>query len=243
MVLPRDYDSGERYPVIIFLHGLPAGAHAYRDIGFLERALDATGGDAIIVAPQGARAGDSDPEYLDRGPGHKWETAISKDVPRFVDRKYHTIRSRDARALVGLSAGGYGAMLVALHNLQDFGVIESWSGYFHPTDPSGTNALDLGTNEANRRASAHLLVDLLRRDELLRPTFVAFYVGNADTRFRRENVVMHQELRAAGIAHTFAVYPGGHTRSVWQAHAEQWLGLALAHLTKPTVIATRPTQP
>ena len=242
VVLPKDYaTSGERYPVITFLHGLPAGAFAYRDVGFLERALDATGNDAIIVAPQGARGGDTDPEYLDWGPGRNWETAVSRDLRRYVDATYHTIPNRRARAMVGLSAGGYGAMLVALHDLKDFAVIESWSGYFHPTDPAGESSLDLGSSTANKRASAHALIAELKLDRRLRPTFVAFYVGSEDRRFRSENLLLHHELLAAGVAHTFAVYPGGHTRTVWQAHAAQWLGLALAHLSQSTAAPPVPT--
>ena len=133
--LPPGYARSRlRYPVVYFLHGLPAGARSYRGIDFLRRALDATGRRALIVAPQGSRDNDTDPEYLDWGPGRRWETAIARDVPRFVDAHFRTIRSRRARAVVGLSAGGYGAVLLTLHHLVS--VVESWSGYFHPTDPT-----------------------------------------------------------------------------------------------------------
>lgn len=243
VVLPRDYaSSGERYPVITFLHGLPAAPFSYRGVGFLAQALDRVGGDAVIVAPQGARPGDTDPEYLDWGPGRNWETALSRDLRRYVDAHYRTLRDRRARAIIGLSAGGYGAMLVALHHLRDFAVVESWGGYFHPTDPSGTRPLDLGSAAANRHASAHALVASLRADERRRPTFVAFYVGRDDGRFRRENVTLDAELDTAGVAHVFHVYPGGHSTSVWQAHASDWLGLAVAHLTpaSPATVAASP---
>ena len=64
--LPEGYASGgARYPVIYFLHGLPAASSSYREADFLARALDRSGRRAIIVAPQGARDNDSDPEYLD----------------------------------------------------------------------------------------------------------------------------------------------------------------------------------
>ena len=39
-------------------------------------------------------------------PGRRWETAIAKEVPGFVDHHFRTIASRRGRALVGLSAGG-----------------------------------------------------------------------------------------------------------------------------------------
>jgi predicted peptidase len=64
--LPADYGtSAKRYPVVYFLHGLPAGSTAYQSASFLADALDRTGRQAVIVAPQSARDNDSDPEYLD----------------------------------------------------------------------------------------------------------------------------------------------------------------------------------
>src|SRR5205085_9416214 len=60
--LPPGYSQGQaRYPVIYFLHGLPASPYAYRGIGFVVRALEPANLRAIVVAPQGARDGDSDP--------------------------------------------------------------------------------------------------------------------------------------------------------------------------------------
>jgi enterochelin esterase-like enzyme len=229
--LPPGYSSGAlRYPVVYFLHGLPASPDTYRGVDFLRHALDRVGRPAILVAPQGARDGDSDPEYLDWGPGRDWETAVGSELPRFVDSSFRTIRSRRARAIVGLAAGGYGATLLALHHLESFAVVESWSGYFHPTNPEGTKALDVGSGAANARASAHTYVRSLRRAFRRRPTFFAFYVGRGDSRFRAENLRLRRELVAAGVPHLFRLYPGAHAQTVWSAHAVAWLRLALAHL-------------
>jgi len=233
--LPANYaTSGKRYPVIYFLHGLPAVAGSFRGADFLAGALASSGRRAIIVAPQGARDNDSDPEYLDWGPGRNWETAITRDVVGYVDSHLRTISTRRGRAIVGLSAGGYGAVILALHHLPAFSVIESWSGYFHPTDPAGERALDLGSAQANANASAHAFVKTLRRGFARRPTFFAFYVGSGDARFRDENRVFHRELVAAGVPHLFRIYPGGHDQSVWNAHAQAWLAVAVDHLARPT---------
>jgi len=233
--LPDYYaTSGKRYPVIYFLHGLPAVADSFRGADFLARALASSGRRAIIVAPQGARDNDSDPEYLDWGPGRNWETAITRDVVGYVDSHLRTISTRRGRAIVGLSAGGYGAVMLALHHLPAFSVVESWSGYFHPTDPAGERALDLGTAQANAKASAHAFVKTLRRGFARRPTFFAFYVGSGDVRFRNENREFHRELLAAGVPHRFRIYPGGHEQSVWNAHAQAWLAVAVDHLARPT---------
>jgi enterochelin esterase-like enzyme len=229
--LPIGYGSdGKRYPVVYFLHGLPAIPSAYRGASFVAGALRDR---AILVAPQGDRDGDSDPEYLDWGPGRNWETALSVELPDWVDSHFRTIPSRRARALVGLSAGGYGAFLIGLHHLDTFGAVESWSGYFHPTDPSGTQPLDTGSTTKNRRASAHALLPSVRAALRVYPTFIGFYVGDGDTRFAAENAVLDRELAQAKIPHLYRVYSGGHEQTLWQAQAPTWLALALAHLERP----------
>jgi enterochelin esterase-like enzyme len=231
--LPPGYASSRgRYPVVYFLHGLPASATSFRGADFLARALHESGRKAIIVAPQGARDNDSDPEYLDWGNGRNWETAITRDIVGYVDAHFRTIPQRRGRALVGLSAGGYGAVILALHHLEAFSVVESWSGYFHPTDPQGIRALDLGSPSGNANASAHAFVNTLRAAFARRPTYFAFYVGRGDARFRTENQRFDRELDAARVPHVFRVYAGGHAQSVWSAHAKAWLGVAVDHMVR-----------
>jgi S-formylglutathione hydrolase FrmB len=225
IVLPPGYsDSKKRYPVVYFLHGLPANAAAYRGNDWLVDALERAG-PAILVIPQGARVGDTDPEYLNWGAGRNWETYVATEVPRYVDAHFRTIHSRSGRAIVGVSAGGYGAMILGLHHLAEFSVIESWSGYFHPTDPTGTVSLP-----REPAASARNLVGDLRSDEKQEPTFIGFYVGRGDERFRSDNERFDAQLGAAHVPHTFDIYPGAHTTSLWKAHGTTWLRLALGHL-------------
>jgi S-formylglutathione hydrolase FrmB len=229
--LPAGYGtSSRRYPVVYVLHGLPSSAAAYTSLRFVERASDSVGRRAILVVPQGARAGESDPEYVDHGPSDRWATAIATELPRIVDARYRTIRSRAGRALIGISAGGYGAMQLALHHLDEFSVVESWSGYFHPTDPTGTTTLDLGSAESNERANVHRVLPTVRRELRASRTFIAFYVGRSDSRFYAENETLNQELSEAGIPHVFRAYPGRHDQTLWQRYAAPWLELALVHL-------------
>ena len=231
--LPADYDtSNRRYPVVYFLHGLPAGPQDYQGLGFVERAIDRVGDEAILVLPQGARGGDSDPEYLDRGPGERWATAIGEELPHYVDTHYRTIAARRGRAIIGLSAGGYGAMHLAFRYLDDYSVVESWSGYFHPTDPTGLRGLDLGSPEANARADVHTQARRLRARLRREPLYIAFYVGNGDSRFVAENIQLNTELSQAGIPHVFRLYTGDHSQRLWGRYAQPWLTLALNHLSR-----------
>jgi S-formylglutathione hydrolase FrmB len=183
-----------------------------------------------VIAPEASDEAETDPEYLDRGPGHKWETALTHELVTSVDTRLRTIPRRDGRAIVGLSAGGYGAMMLALHNSSLYAAVQSWSGYFHPTDPSGRIALDLGSRAANEHASAHSQIRNASRG--LRGLSIAFYIGSGDARFLKENRTLHQELLAVGIPHVFRVYPGGHTHVLWRAHARQWLGMVLSHVAR-----------
>ena len=179
--LPSGYSSARRYAVVYFLHGLPASPSSYQQNAFVAAALASAGEQAIVVAPQGARDPDSDREYLDWDAAEDWPQAISRDLPACIDGRFHTITGRYGRALVGLSAGGYGAMNIGLRNLSEFGAVQSWSGYFVATNPAGTQVLNLGSQQANAAAtvpSGRQLKSVLQS----LPTQIAFYVGLQDER-------------------------------------------------------------
>lgn len=143
--LPPGYPTHphRRYPVLYVLHGLPAGEHAYRSLLFLAPVLDRLRARALVVFPQGARPGESDDEYLDLGPGRDWARALTRELPAAVASRYRALGTRAARGIIGISAGGYGAVILGLHNLDRYRLIESWSGYFHATAPDGRSPMAL----------------------------------------------------------------------------------------------------
>ena len=136
--LPPDYDeSTKRYPVIYFLHGLPASADAYRSTDFLRRACRCRAATPSSSPSRERETASPTRSTSTRGRG----TTGRRPSPRRShgsstrgSGRSRASRPRDRR----LSAGGYGAMLIGLHHLPVFSVIESWSGYFHPTDVTGT---------------------------------------------------------------------------------------------------------
>jgi enterochelin esterase-like enzyme len=231
--LPPGYaSSGLAYPTLYFLHGLPATSHSYIvHAAHFAQLVEALPAQALIVFPQGARTGDTDDEYNDLGPGRNWERFIATELPTYVDGHFRTIRDRDARAIIGVSAGGYGAAIAGLHHLATFSVIESWSGYFRPTDPTGTRVVRRRSPAWDAEASAFTLVPWLTGAFAREPSYLGFYVGDADKRFVPDNVTFDHELTDASVAHEFQVYPGGHSWTLWDAHAAEWLGAAFAHLT------------
>jgi putative tributyrin esterase len=235
--LPRGYASrSTRYPTIYFLHGLPAGESAYRQIGLIADAVERSGHQAIVVGAQGARAGDTDPEWRNWGPGRNWETATATELVRVIDGRYRTIPTRAGRLLVGISAGGYGATLIANHHPSTYQVIESWSGYFHATNPAGTQKLDLGSDDANDEADFERQIPLLHKRfaPWWNSTYYGFYVGTDDARFRAGNEEIARLLRASDVPHVFfRIYSGAHSWSLWQQHAPGWIGGGLRFAAQP----------
>lgn len=227
--------SRKRYPVIYYLHGLPGNATSFNGprIRRLAGSVQRSGRPAIVVAIQGARAGDTDPEWHDWGPGRNWETVVASETVQFMDRNYHTIANRWGRAIIGLSAGGYGAGIIGFHHPGTYSVVEAWSGYFHPTIPSGEAPESVGNAAADRRASVHSYVERAMSTYKRQPTYFAFFVGDGDSRFLQENEQLDQELGQHGVPHTFALYKGGHTGGFWDLHEDAWITAALKHLARP----------
>ncbi len=233
--LPPGYaGTRRRYPVVYLLHGLPDDGTGFAAARVRRLAAEAAarGRPVIVVAPQGARTGDTDPEWHDWGPGRNWETAVAEELVARVDAGWRTIPDRRSRALIGISAGGYGAAAIGLHRPETFSVLESWSGYFRPTTPDGGATLHVGTPAEDRAASAHSFVGCLARiDRRYRPRYFGFYVGSQDPDFVDDNERLHAELTRAGVPHRFAVYPGGHRSAFWAAHERRWLEAALGRLS------------
>jgi enterochelin esterase-like enzyme len=235
--LPPQYATGSmHYPVIYFLHGLPATPDAYKQIGVIAQAVEQSGHQAIVVGVQGARGGDTDPEWRDWGPGRRWEKATANELVRVIDGRYRTIASRAGRLLVGISAGGYGATLIADHYPGAYRVIQSWSGYFHPTDPTGTRTLDLGSSEANDWATFEKQIPKLHKRfaRWWHTTWYGAFVGTNDSRFRAENEQIARLFRVYHVPHaTFRFYAGTHNWSLWQKHAPAWIGAGLIVAAHP----------
>lgn len=232
--LPAGYrGSNERYPVIYALHGLPNSATGYRGMGIASWGRDAEEAHrpAIVVAPQGARRGDPDPEWHDWGPGRQWESVVAHELVHEIDSRYRTLTTRRGRALIGVSAGGYGATIIGVRHPEVFSVIQSWSGYFHATNPEGSAPLSLGSPDADDAANVHSYVSRVRRIyRNYRPSYFGFFIGDEDARFLPENLRLHESLQKHGVRHDFAIYKGAHTSGFWAEHQEQWIQTAVREL-------------
>src|SRR5438128_1169491 len=81
----------------------------------------------IIVMPVAGPSGRYDGEWTG-----VWERFVVAGVVPWTDAHLPTIASPAGRTIAGPSAGGYGAVDIALRHPDLFGTVESWSGYFSP---------------------------------------------------------------------------------------------------------------
>jgi enterochelin esterase-like enzyme len=232
--LPPGYASHPRmrYAVLYLLHGFPGRPGAFLTtvrLGVVEDELVARSRARrmILVMPFGSSGTFTDKEWANgvrRGEG--WETFVARDLVHAVDRRFRTIPTGAARALGGLSEGGYGALNIGLHHPGEFRVLESWSGYEQAADVSSI----FGSQKRLLAANSPLR-DLGPVARALRAahTFVWFYSGSDDS-FRRQNTAFAAELASAGIPHRFLILRGGHNWALWRGNAAIALLAASRHL-------------
>lgn len=232
--LPPGYreQTGRRYPVLYLLHGFPGRPAAFLQTVRVAVAEDillakGVGKPMILVMPSGSTGTFTDKEWADGvRPREKWETWVTRDLVRVVDRGFRTIRSDRGRGIAGLSEGGYAAINMALHRPGEFGLVESWSGYERADD---IRSIFGGRRALLRRNSPLDLLPLEAPALRARRTYFWIYSGERD-KLRFQNVAFAQELARDGIPYRFRLIPGGHDWSLWRGQAGRALLTASRHL-------------
>ena len=229
--LPPGYETNRarRYPVMYLLHGFPGRPAAFLEtvrMGVWVDTLVAQRriGGIILVLPFGSTGTFEDKEWANGiGRGQGWESFVAHDVVQAVDATYRTTA---ARAIAGLSEGGYGALNIALHHPREFTVVESWSGYMRadniPAIFGGRPSLLAYNSPATYLAK---VAATLRRNG----TYIWFYTGSRD-RLRAQNQAFAAELARQRVAHMFFVDSGGHTWRIWRQNARAALLVAATRL-------------
>jgi enterochelin esterase-like enzyme len=213
--------------VFYMLHGMPGRPLAFTVNAGIEPKLEHLIAarlirPMILVFPDGRIRGETetDSEWANT-PGGKFDSYVV-DVVHDADRRFATLPRRQERAIAGLSAGAYGAANVGLHHLNLFGLIQVWSGYFTQTR-TGVFA-----HASPAQLAYNSPIDYVSRLRLaLRrfPLHIFIYVGTDDSD-RPQTPPMAAALRTEGADVGYAIYPGGHSWSLWTPHVDQMLIMA-----------------
>jgi len=213
--LPPSYETApdRRYPVIYWLHGLNGQQAASAR---LARRLDATskageGPEVIVIGVNGLRAS----MYCDSKDG-KWpvESVIVHDLVSHVDATYRTIDNRGARAVEGMSMGGFGALHLGAKFPEVFGVVSSYAAALHTETTLRQRRSSIFEqvfgDEAYARANTPWTLIRRNAPRVRGRTKMRLIIGDTDGLFEW-NRQFRNLLQELAIDHDYDVVPGvGH---------------------------------
>lgn len=152
VTLPVGFSVDDQYPVVYLLNGSGAdgGATQWSSQADTESLL----GDrqALLVMPDGGPAGWYADWKSTKGP--KWETYHLDELVPWVDDHLPTIVNRDARAIGGVSMGGYGAVHYAIDRPDLFSEVFSLSGVLSFADESSRKLIEQQVRDVGAKPGA-----------------------------------------------------------------------------------------
>lgn len=223
--LPPDYETSERsYPVLYLLHGGGDDQTGWVQFGEVLRIADnaikdGTATPMIIVMPDAntGRRG-----YFNVG-DWKYEDFFFEELMPHVEKKYRIKGEKRYRAVAGLSMGGGGSFVYALHHPELFSSAcpLSASARALTTDQlkerlarSETTLSEKEMKEYLERYSVHNLIESVPVDDI---KSVKWYIDCGDDDFLFEgNSLVHIAFRKKEIPHEFRIRDGGHTWTYWR---------------------------
>jgi S-formylglutathione hydrolase FrmB len=242
VVLPPLYDAPQsravRYPVIYLLHGLGGGAGDWVS-NRARLAAHAAHYRFIIVTPEGR-----DGWYTDSATvaTDKFETYILEELIPDVERRYRALSTRDARAVAGLSMGGYGALKFGVKHPQMFTLAASLSGAFGAASweandpgllafvrPSIARTYGAMDSPARRENDLFKLFSDLPPERFPALPFIYFDCGTEDFLIN-SNRALSELLLKRKIPHEYRQMPGAHSWPYWDAQVQEVLKLAARKL-------------
>jgi S-formylglutathione hydrolase FrmB len=136
--LPPSYDRqpNRRFPTVLFLVGYTGtGLQLLNRAAWtmpLDRRYDALianrrAAEAILILPDCfSRYGGS--QYVDSPALGSYQSYLTDELLPFIDARYRTLPVREARAVVGKSSGGYGALVLGMMRPDLFSAVGSHAG-------------------------------------------------------------------------------------------------------------------
>lgn len=225
--LPPDYNRSERnYPVLYLLHG--AGDDQTGWIQF---------GEVLNIADKAIHEGKATPMIIvmpDANTGRRgywndidgtwnYEDFFFEEFMPFVEKRYRIKGEKRYRAVAGLSMGGGGSFMYALHRPELFSSACPLSAYIGPLTiddlknmlARGNRSFDDVTVETYfEHHNALSLIQDMSADQI---GSVRWYIDCGDDDFLYEgNSLVHIALMKKEVPHEYRVRDGGHSWTYWR---------------------------
>ena len=228
--LPPDYVASERsYPVLYLLHGAGDDQTGWVQFGevlhIADKAIREGKATPMVIIMPDANAGQRG-YFNDVTGAWRYEDFFFEELMPHVEEKFRIKSEKRYRAVAGLSMGGGGSFMYALHRPDLFSSAAPLSAYAGPrsvdqlkaqaqrrgTDLSGVSDADLESYVNHHSAVA--LIESLPAEDI---SSVRWFIDCGDDDFLYEgNSLVHIALRKRAIPHEFRIRDGGHTWTYWR---------------------------
>ena len=225
--LPPDYETSERsYPVLYLLHGAGDDQTGWVQFGEVLRITDQAIKDGsatpmIIVMPD---ANTGQRGYFNI-PQSEWryEDFFFEELMPYVEDTYRIKKEKRFRAISGLSMGGGGTFMYAMHRPDLFSSAAPLSAYIGPLSleqyKQQVQRMNLEASDAEIETyfKRHNALSLIEEGDVKELSSVRWYIDCGDDDFLYEgNSLVHIAMRKKDIPHEYRVRQGGHTWTYWR---------------------------
>jgi enterochelin esterase-like enzyme len=231
LYLPPDYESSERsYPVLYLLHGGGGNQIVWVQNGNVLHIADSVilnglATPMIIVMPD---ASGENRGYAN-DPDGKWryEDFFFQEFMPYIEKTYRIRPGKRHRAIAGLSMGGNGTFIYALHHPELFGAACPLSAGTFPLTLDEAKELlpqrypKITDKQIEEYFYRHSILELINKIPEDRKGAVRWYIDCGDDDALEQvyegNCLIHIAMRKKEIPHEFRIRDGGHTWSYWRS--------------------------
>ena len=208
-----DLNPDGTYPVVYFLDGLLGNENEWK------KEIDPHIGRHQVIAVCPSVGGATWFMNSPAQPWMRWGDFLTEELRAFVESKYPASRAKGERGIVGISAGGQGALYHALHRPDLYGSVSVLSGALALEGYAGAVGLDwwIGprTPEALPLYTQRSVLRLFRALE--KPPAFALYLDTADKDGARPQMEAFKRiLDAKGFVYEWHVGLGAHNWKYWR---------------------------
>ncbi len=225
--LPPDYESSQRsYPVLYLLHGAGDDQTGWVQFGevlhIANKAIaDGIATPMIIVMPD-AKTGQMG-YFNNLKNDWRYEDFFFEEFIPFIEKTYRIKSEKRFRAVAGLSMGGGGSFMYALHHPELFSSACPLSAYVGPLTVADAKA---GMERMNQKGTdveieayfkKHNAISLINEVKDDQKKAVRWYIDCGDDDFLYEgNSLVHIAMKKKEIPHEFRIRDGAHNWTYWR---------------------------